>query len=536
MIDLNHILLFIAVVSPLILLVRIARLRNPRNHGWRVAAIIVLVGCALAWFVAPAIAGYVGGILWSLLLLIPSLSDRKIEELFLARRFADARRLAVVRQALHPWKDSPYRPVLFRILEQASAGRLDLALDRLAVERETTTPAGRFAAALTFALTENWPGLVQWCRRDLSVTANPAVLALYFRALGETGELDDLVLLLTSRAETREPRLTIDLPWIWNLALALAFCGKTNALGRLFEDELRHTPSAEKEFWLATAEVGEGRQAAARERLERLRLQTHDACLRRSIERRLTQLPPAEPLSPTGERLLDRVLADHIGTGQAAPRWLVRGTPAVWALILLNVAMFGVEVLFGGSTNSLTLRNLGGLEPAAVIVRHEYWRLLTALFLHYGALHLGINLLGLYILGPPLERMIGATKFVLSYLLAGLGSSAGVVILWWLRLTQSNLLVGASGCIMGVIGVSAGSAPASSPVAARRAPAAKYHRDRCHPDGFRSLESAGKSRGAPQRVRQRPRPWGHPRLAASSLNPGRNRDIATDRDKRNACC
>jgi rhomboid protease GluP len=118
--------------------------------------------------------------------------------------------------------------------------------------------------------------------------------------------------------------------------------------------------------------------------------------------------------------------------------------------------MFGMEMTLGGSTNSLTLQNLGGLEPAAVVVRHEYWRVFTALFLHYGALHLSINLLGLYILGPALERMIGTTKFILSYLLCGLGSSTGVVLLWSLGLTKPNLLVGASGCIMGVIGVSAG--------------------------------------------------------------------------------
>ena len=52
--------------------------------------------------------------------------------------------------------------------------------------------------------------------------------------------------------------------------------------------------------------------------------------------------------------------------------------------------------------------------------------------------------------------MIGATKFAISYLLSGIGSSAGVVILWRLGLTKTDLLVGASGCIMGVIGVSAG--------------------------------------------------------------------------------
>ncbi len=456
MIDLNHILLFIAVVSPLILLVRVARLRNPRNHGWRIAALIVLLGSTASWLILPSVAGFIGGILWSLLLLVPSLSERKIEDLLLARRFSDARRFAVVRRGLHPWEDSPYRPNLIRCLEQASAGELDRALDRLALERDGTTPAGHYAAALTFALTENWPGMVQWCQRDFSVTANPAVLALYFRALGETGALDDLVLLLASHAEAREPRLTIDLPWLSNLATVVAFCGETGTLVRLLEIDLRRIPIDQQQYWLATAELVAGRNDAANARLTRLRLETHDAVMRRSIDRRLTQMFQFVPLSITGQRLLARLATETTGAGEATRRRPVSSAPAVWALILLNVAMFGMEMVLGGSTNSRTLQNLGGLEPAAVVVRHEYWRLLTALFLHYGALHLGINLLGLYLLGPALERMIGATKFVLSYLLSGLGSSAGVVLLWSLGLTKSDLLVGASGCIMGVIGVSAG--------------------------------------------------------------------------------
>jgi rhomboid protease GluP len=456
LIDLNHILLFIAVVSPLVLLVRIARLRNRRNRGWRIAALIVLAGCAAAWLAVPAIAGFIGGILWSLLLLIPSLSERKIEELLLTRRFGDARRLAVVRQTLHPWEDSPYRPVLLRSLEQASAGRLDLALDQLALERDRTTPASDFAAALTFALTENWPGLVEWRRRNLSGRANPALLALYARALGETGALDDLVVLLAAEAEAREPRLTTDVPSLLSLVIALAFSGQTGKLVRLFEQALRRMPRDQQQFWLATADLARGRRDAAGERFNRLRLETRDAILRRSIDRRLAQALHPVALSASSARLLARLLPETIGTPDATSRRRVSGAPAVWAFILLNVAMFGVEMILGSSTDSLTLQNLGGLEPRAVVVRHEYWRLLTALFLHYGALHLGINLLGLYILGPALERMIGAAKFALSYLLSGLGSSAGVVMLWWLGLTKSDLLVGASGSIMGVIGVSAG--------------------------------------------------------------------------------
>jgi len=454
LIDLNHILLFIAIVSPLLLLGRIARLRNPRNRGWRIAAIIVLVGSACSWFFLPALAGFIGATFWCLLLVLPSVAERKIDELLLAQRFAWARRLAVVRQILHPWEDSLHRPSLLRDLELASAGHLDLALDRLAQERTETTPAGRFATALTFALTENWPGLLQWCRRDFVVTANPAILSLYLRALGETGARDDLVLQFASHSGGRDASPRRDAVLSVNLAMVLAFCGRTNDFVRLTEGDLCPLPRASQQFWRATAELAEGKRRVAVDRLERLRAEASDALLRRSIERRLAAAPAA-PLSPTSEMFLDRLAAetiDRLGTTRAG----LRAVPAVWTLLFLNVLGFAVEIVLGGSTNSATLNYLGALEPEAVIAGREYWRMLTAIFLHYGALHLTINLFALYILGPPLERLIGSVKFLSGYLLSGLASGAGVVFLTAIRLTNVTQLVGASGAIMGVIGISAG--------------------------------------------------------------------------------
>ncbi|MEO6969853.1 MAG: rhomboid family intramembrane serine protease [Chthoniobacterales bacterium] len=455
MIDFNHILLFIAIVSPLIRLARIARLRNRRNRGWRIAAVIVLAASAISWFFLPALAGYIGGTLWCLLLVLPSVAEGKIDELLLARRFAWARRLAVVRRILHPWEDSPNRPSLLRDLELASAGRLDLALDRLAQERAETTPAGRFATALTFALTENWAGLLQWCRRDFAVTANPAVLSLYLRALGETGARDDLVLQFASHTGGHEASSRTDAVLSVNLAIVLAFCGRTNDFVRLTEGDRSPLPRASQQFWRATAELAEGKREVARERLERLRAETPDALLRRSIERRLASAEAATPLSATSERFLDRLAAETIGRLRKT-RPGARAFPAVWALLVLNAVCFGVELIAGGSTNSGALEFLGALEPAAVIDRHQYWRLLSGTFLHYGVLHLTINLFALYILGPPLERLIGSAKFIFGYLLSGLGSSAGVVVLTAVGLTSASQLVGASGAIMGVIGISAG--------------------------------------------------------------------------------
>lgn len=131
-------------------------------------------------------------------------------------------------------------------------------------------------------------------------------------------------------------------------------------------------------------------------------------------------------------------------------------SPVVLTLIIINIAVFILELFAGGSTNELTLHRLGELDTRSVIYRHEYWRLIAALFLHYGPIHIFFNLFALFLLGPPLERQIGHVYFAVCYLLSGLGSSLVVVGLTRLRLLAPFELVGASGCIMGVVGTWAG--------------------------------------------------------------------------------
>lgn len=134
----------------------------------------------------------------------------------------------------------------------------------------------------------------------------------------------------------------------------------------------------------------------------------------------------------------------------------LRQAPAVVALILLNLAAFVFEIAHHNWQEPIGLHRLGALEPYAVLVNHEYWRLFTALFLHYDYLHLLFNLFALYVLGPPLERAIGALRFCSCYLISGLGSSVGVVALTLIRVAHADQLVGASGCIMGIVGAWAG--------------------------------------------------------------------------------
>jgi membrane associated rhomboid family serine protease len=134
----------------------------------------------------------------------------------------------------------------------------------------------------------------------------------------------------------------------------------------------------------------------------------------------------------------------------------LRSAPAVFVLILVNVLVFLFEISVGDWNDPGFLHRIGALEPYAVVAQGEYWRLFTALFLHAGFLHLAFNLFALYVIGPSLEGSIGTIRFLACYLISGLASSAGVVALNEIGLVRVAEVIGASGCIMGVVGAWAG--------------------------------------------------------------------------------
>ncbi len=152
-------------------------------------------------------------------------------------------------------------------------------------------------------------------------------------------------------------------------------------------------------------------------------------------------------------RAVDQIEIENVPQDR---RSRLRDARVVVIFILLNVAAFCVELWRGAMTNPATLHRLGALDFFAVINKGEFWRLFTALFLHYNLLHLVFNLFALYVLGPPLERTIGALRFAMCYMIAGIGSTGGVVLLTLLKIVRPAELVGASGCVMGIVGAWAG--------------------------------------------------------------------------------
>ncbi|KOG64723.1 Rhomboid family protein [Streptomyces griseoflavus] len=153
---------------------------------------------------------------------------------------------------------------------------------------------------------------------------------------------------------------------------------------------------------------------------------------------------------------------DGGGTGRTAqataPRTIAGGalsadTRLVTKVLLgINVAVF-IAVLAAGDGLVQDLELIGGAftrEDLRFIgvAEGEWYRLLTAVFLHQTPMHIIFNMLSLWWLGPPLEAAFGRVRFLALYLLSGLGGSA----LSYLLAAQNQPSLGASGAIFGLLG------------------------------------------------------------------------------------
>lgn len=461
MLDFNHLLLFIASASPIVILLRTWRRAAP-NRSWRLAALAVLIITGLAFTITPRNAGFVGGGAWLLFLFLPSIGLRRASELASEQRFTSARRIVGLLRFLHPFATVRDERRLMSGLELAQRGERHAAEEILTKVASANTRPGRQARAQLFRVAADWEGLFAWSRRNLAglgSSESADLLPLHFRALGETGAREEMVRQFAERAAALLASANHQPAFAASLMEVFAFCGRTSALLSLFQQRLRRLPPPVKEFWIATSEAAAGDIRAGRARLERLVRTTSDALIRADCEQRLRRLSEVTPLtlSAAGEATLARF--ERSTTRRGGSLFVSRSgrlSPVVSILIALNLVMFLAEIVLGGSTNDVTLHRLGALEPSAVLAAGQYWRLFAALFLHYGTLHLLVNLYALYVLGPALEAVLGGLRFALCYVLAGLGSSIGVVLLWRFGLTRADFLVGASGAVMGIIGAWAG--------------------------------------------------------------------------------
>ena len=128
---------------------------------------------------------------------------------------------------------------------------------------------------------------------------------------------------------------------------------------------------------------------------------------------------------------------------------------ATSAIVAVTIALYGISwymTATSGSTQAMggisgdVLLRLGAKSPYIFV--GQWWRLVTAIFLHAGLLHIGLNLWCLFDLGPEVESLFSTAQFMVFYLVTGVAGFA--LSLWW---SPFGMSVGASGSILGLVGV-----------------------------------------------------------------------------------
>ena len=119
-------------------------------------------------------------------------------------------------------------------------------------------------------------------------------------------------------------------------------------------------------------------------------------------------------------------------------------------LVANNVIVYLILAIMGGSITNIptdTLVQAGAQNTALITSTGEYWRIFTAMFIHFNILHIGLNMLSLFLVGRAVEVMYGKWRYLAIYLLSGI---IGGIVTFFLQ--PDALAAGASGAIFGVFG------------------------------------------------------------------------------------
>jgi rhomboid protease GluP len=455
--DLADLLVWIVTLSCLGYSLRGAWLDRENMGGWLWICPPVLVLTLAGHFSGRRHWLIAGEIAWGVLVVGPTLLSVVYMRCQTRQRFAAARRVAQVMRVLHPGDGWRELPEFMRALDLAHEGHGEEALAILQRHQNVRTANGLSATSMLYRVTHRWEEFNEWRKEHLPepfLTRHPGFLPVVLRAFGETGDLNAL-LAWFHQFEGKIEQLPADLRGFCRLSV-YAFCGRPARVERLFRGAIAALPADVQTFWLATAQLAAGRTEDAHRALEPLTA-APDRLLRTAVARRQARslADPERTLSETSRAILAQVEAAHDQEERfgAQPGLWTRRARVTQGLIAANLILFGLEVANGGSTNPRSLLQLGALSYP--LVRHgEWWRLGASLFLHLGWVHLTMNLLALWWLGPYVESVLGRRRYLAVYLLAGLASS-GAALVKMAALEPDELLVGASGSIMGLVGATA---------------------------------------------------------------------------------
>lgn len=432
---------------------------------WRLVVVALLGAVALvvshgAPLVAVGWAMFGVGVLGPQLALMASYRDRQ------QHRYDRAARWEQIAAALFGGRWGWLRQELAGVLRQLAAGDVDAALTRLhAVQREPLPVTARgmvrlwelrvllhrrdwLGALLVFEETTDWGGAALATEARLCVA----------RALAELGDLPRalrcLQFVVLSPAAVR-----LELPLWWMRVRVAAMAGDEAELGRLLAAAPRGSGGMRAEaYWRGRCALARGDATEAMRWLNRAQALTdwQDVGWREAIqfylERAATTVQagaPAATLVVVSAAYQAELMALHRAERWSRPwRQLMgwrRPAPVVAGLVITMALVFATQMVLPLPDAERLIRQAG--NGAVTVQQAEWWRLVTALFLHGGGLHWMFNTVALWFFGSALERRWGAARALVIFFGAGvLGNLVSACVL------RPELAIGASAGIFGLLG------------------------------------------------------------------------------------
>ncbi len=443
----TYLLLLIVLTSGM------ATLSAIRGKAWSwvgVNAVFAATGIA-GYVVAPARAGVwlIGPYL--LFAIVPLVAFAQVNRMLAARRGRLARVLARVAFVLHP---SQGHRGLVRMTDAyllAAHGKLDEAA---AILREAGHQPDVDLEVMR--IHNQWPEIIEYIEAKTDKPLEHGGALVYIRALGETGDLArlidayfDAMVLWQNRDHMAEEIATVRL-------FVAAFLGRPAIVSALFAGPLRHFNASMKQYWIAIAEAAGGDRERAAQIFGELQRDPEDR-MRNAAAFRLAQPPTRiEELGENVRAMLAQIENDVRDTAAYADQHAHAKRPLLsYAAVAVLAAVHGY-VVWQQQSDPMAVYDIGLFWSPAVLEGGEWWRIITAVFLHASWMHLAMNVLGLLWFGPFVERFLGRVRWLLIYVVGGVGGFAVLAGLDALGWREPTAALGASGSVMALIGASIG--------------------------------------------------------------------------------
>lgn len=424
-----------------------------------------------------SLAGAIGLGAGACLLVIGPLARRFARRANSAERWALARALYEVADALQPGTGVRDEKRLAAAFAEIQAGKVDEAVKALRVVRDRApAPAQRaFDEHITmiYMTAWQWPEAIAHAEATLlraspmaaSASEEEAALqrALLVRSISaplwveligaycRVGDLARAASMLEAfeAGVADEPRAA---PLLHRARLVfLAMCGRVEAVRELAAPASSpHMTKAARRYWVGVAADRAGDRELAVSEL-RAAIAASRGRARRMAEVALTaaQAPAADradaPLSAETSAIADSVAARPLPVWQISPRpwltWIECGLCVVVAVALSAL----------GPTAEISTLVRGGAMVRGLVDDGQWWRLATSVFVHVGTVHMAVNVVSLWVIGRLAEDVFGRLRAALLFAACGF---AGATASYFA--SQAGISAGASGAIFGLVGATLG--------------------------------------------------------------------------------